>query len=155
MLARVVRVPWAGAFCVPPPQRRWARYAAIEIMHEPWIERLIREALERGEFDHLPGAGRPIEDLDRPYEPGWWARRFVGQERRRAELDDLLETMNRELPRILAGDEEGPMRHALERYNEALAAWNEAASSDEDRIPLLDVDRLLERRSHRWRGRPS
>ena len=29
-----------------------------------WVERQIREATARGEFDNLPGAGKPIEDLD-------------------------------------------------------------------------------------------
>mgnify|MGYP001616329475 FL=1 len=27
---------------------------------ENWIDRQIREAMERGAFDHLPGAGQPI-----------------------------------------------------------------------------------------------
>jgi hypothetical protein len=28
-------------------------------MYESWVERQIREATERGEFDNLPGAERP------------------------------------------------------------------------------------------------
>ena len=50
-------------------------------------ERKIREALEQGAFDGLDGAGRPIDDLDRRREPGWWAARTVAEERRRAEGD--------------------------------------------------------------------
>jgi hypothetical protein len=34
---------------------------------EDWIERQIREAQERGAFDDLPGAGKPIPGLDRPF----------------------------------------------------------------------------------------
>lgn len=30
---------------------------------ESWIDRQIREAQERGEFDDLPGAGEPIKGL--------------------------------------------------------------------------------------------
>ena len=38
---------------------------------ESWIDRQIREAMERGEFDNLPGAGKPLE-LD-PSED-WWIK---------------------------------------------------------------------------------
>jgi hypothetical protein len=34
------------------------------ISWERWIERQITEAIERGDFDGLPGAGRPIRDVD-------------------------------------------------------------------------------------------
>ena len=39
-----------------------------------WVERQIREAPERGEFDNLPGAGMPIEDLDQPHDELWWVK---------------------------------------------------------------------------------
>ena len=35
---------------------------------EPLIDRLIRESMERGEFDDLPGAGQPIDLSENPYE---------------------------------------------------------------------------------------
>ena len=41
---------------------------------ESWIDRQIRDATERGEFDDLPGAGRPIADLDKPYDELWWVK---------------------------------------------------------------------------------
>ncbi len=41
---------------------------------ESWIDRKIREAEDRGEFDDLPGAGQPIPDLDKPYDENWWVR---------------------------------------------------------------------------------
>lgn len=49
---------------------------------EPWIERKIREAAEAGEFDDLEGSGKPIPDIDVPYDPAWWARRWVERDRR-------------------------------------------------------------------------
>ncbi|MFL6219846.1 MAG: DUF1992 domain-containing protein, partial [Actinomycetes bacterium] len=39
-----------------------------------WVERRIREAAERGEFDNLPGAGKPIADLDKPHDELWWVK---------------------------------------------------------------------------------
>ena len=47
-----------------PPGARW----------ESWIDRQIREADERGEFDDLPGAGKPIPDLDKPFDELWWVK---------------------------------------------------------------------------------
>ena len=41
---------------------------------ESWIDRQIRQATERGEFDDLPGAGRPIPDLDKAFDELWWVK---------------------------------------------------------------------------------
>ncbi|MGH8926904.1 MAG: DnaJ family domain-containing protein [Acidimicrobiia bacterium] len=62
---------------------------------EDQIERQIREAIERGEFDNLEGAGKPIDTSDRG--PGWWIRRYltrVRQLERELEAADL----DREIP---------------------------------------------------------
>src|SRR5205085_1882329 len=47
---------------------------------ESWIDRQVREADERGEFDGLPGAGQPIPDLDGPYDPMWWVKNKLRRE---------------------------------------------------------------------------
>ena len=41
---------------------------------ESWIDRQIREAEDRGEFDDLAGAGKPIPDLDKPFDDLWWVK---------------------------------------------------------------------------------
>jgi Domain of unknown function (DUF1992) len=41
---------------------------------ESWIDRQVRLAEERGEFADLPGAGRPIPDLDKPFDELWWVK---------------------------------------------------------------------------------
>jgi DnaJ family protein C protein 28 len=48
------------------PRRDW----------ESAIERQIREAMERGEFDHLPGAGKPLNLDENPYTPEDWRLAF-------------------------------------------------------------------------------
>jgi hypothetical protein len=45
-----------------------------------WVERQIRAATERGEFDNLPGAGKPIEDLDKPHDELWWVKQKLRRE---------------------------------------------------------------------------
>lgn len=52
-----------------------------EVTHETWVERQIREAAERGEFDNLPGAGKPIPDLDRPRDDLWWVKQKMRREK--------------------------------------------------------------------------
>lgn len=47
--------------------------------HESWVEKQIREAQERGDFDNLPGAGRPLEGLDDP-DPDWWVKKMMERE---------------------------------------------------------------------------
>ena len=44
------------------------------------VEKAIREAQERGEFDDLPGAGKPLKDLGDPDDPMWWLRRYAERE---------------------------------------------------------------------------
>ena len=60
---------------------------------EAVVERRIREAMERGEFDQGAYKGKPLPDIDTPRRPGWWAEQFVQRERERlraeAERDDV------------------------------------------------------------------
>ncbi|WP_347354727.1 DUF1992 domain-containing protein [Intrasporangium sp.] len=43
------------------------------------VERAIREAQERGDFDDLPGAGKPL-DLRDANDPDWWIKRYAARE---------------------------------------------------------------------------
>ncbi len=47
---------------------------------ESYADRQIREAMERGDFDDLPGAGQPLPLLAEPYDPNWWVKRLVERE---------------------------------------------------------------------------
>jgi Domain of unknown function (DUF1992) len=44
------------------------------VRFETWIDRQIRQAAERGEFDNLPGAGKPLSNLGRPHDEMWWVK---------------------------------------------------------------------------------
>lgn len=41
---------------------------------ESWVDKQIREAQERGVFDGLTGAGKPLAGLDAPYDELWWVK---------------------------------------------------------------------------------
>lgn len=49
---------------------------AIELV----AENRIRQAMEEGQFDNLPGLHQPIPDLDLPYDPDWWIKQWVRRE---------------------------------------------------------------------------
>ncbi|MDL9981492.1 DUF1992 domain-containing protein [Microbacterium candidum] len=73
------------------------------------VETAIQQAIRRGEFDDLPGAGKPIPRLGDHHDPDWWIRRKIETEQLRglgpaaltlrvenAELDALLDGLVRE-----------------------------------------------------------
>src|SRR5882724_10439757 len=47
---------------------------------ETWVDKQISEAMERGEFDGLPGHGKPLADIDRPRDEMWWIRAKLRRE---------------------------------------------------------------------------
>jgi hypothetical protein len=67
--------------------------------YESHIDRQIREAQERGEFDDLPGAGKPLPDHGELYDEEWWIKDLARREglpggipptlRLRREVEDL------------------------------------------------------------------
>jgi hypothetical protein len=47
---------------------------------EQWVDLQIRQAVERGDFDGLPGYGKPIEGLGTEHDPDWWLKQLVERE---------------------------------------------------------------------------
>lgn len=47
--------------------------------HGSWVDKQIREAIERGDFDDLPGAGKPLRGLE-DRDPDWWVKRMMARE---------------------------------------------------------------------------
>ena len=48
--------------------------------YESWVERQVREAIERGEFDNLPGQGKPIKGLNGRDDENWWVKSYLERE---------------------------------------------------------------------------
>ncbi|WNV89481.1 DUF1992 domain-containing protein [Umezawaea sp. Da 62-37] len=51
-----------------------------DVSFESWIDRQIREATDRGEFDNLPGTGEPLPGLQGPVEEQWWLKDHLRRE---------------------------------------------------------------------------
>lgn len=60
--------------------QRAAARARIE-QQQTWVDLQVRQAMERGDFDNLPGAGKPIEGLGEHHDPDWWLKKLVERER--------------------------------------------------------------------------
>ena len=55
--------------------------------YESLPERLIREAIEAGEFDDLPGAGKPFPGAGKPDDDLWWVRDWLSRNEIRPRTD--------------------------------------------------------------------
>lgn len=69
-------------------ERRISR-RAVELI----ADNRIRQAMEEGQFDNLPGLGQPIPDIDEPYDPMWWVKKWMKRENLSAELAQGLRTL--------------------------------------------------------------
>lgn len=59
-----------------------AAQRAHRIEHQAiWVDMQIQQAIRRGEFDNLPGAGKPLAGIDRPHDPDWWLKQLIERER--------------------------------------------------------------------------
>jgi len=63
---------------------------------ETWVDKQIREATERGEFDNLPGAGKPIPGRGSVDDELWWVKQYAARE----QLDFALPTSLRLLKEV-------------------------------------------------------
>jgi len=104
------------------------------------VERQIRDAMERGEFDHLPGAGKPLADLDAVYDPAWWARRWLERARVEDAARDVRQAIARELPRLRADTDRTRAVRRIAEFNAVIAVLNEQLPADEA-VPMVEEGR--------------
>jgi hypothetical protein len=116
---------------------------------ESWIDRQVREATERGEFDDLPGAGQPIPNLDRPFDELWWVKDKLRREglTYMAPSVALRKEAHEAYEAALAARSEAEARRILEAINDKIRSANRTGITG----PALmlvphDVERVLAER---------
>ena len=117
---------------------------------ESWVDRQIREATERGAFDDLPGAGKPIPGLDRPFTAERWAVDRV--QREGGDLTALLPpllALRRERAALLGALERVPSETALgtivDDFNRRLLdQYRRPAEGPLVAVGVLDLEQTLE-----------
>jgi hypothetical protein len=110
---------------------------------ESFVEKQIREAKERGEFDDLASSGKPIADLDGNHDEMWWVRKKMRRENisflpptlaLRKERDDALD-------RIAHAKTETAVRHIVGDINaKILEANRKPTSGPPSNLMPLDVE---------------
>jgi hypothetical protein len=108
--------------------------------------------MERGDFDRLPGRGKPIEGLGAEHDPEWWLKGLIERERiavlpaslqlRKddAELDDRLDALYAE----------AEVRREVEEFN---ARVIRARYRPPEGPPLITMPRDVDETLAAWRAR--
>jgi len=129
-----------------------AAAAARMAQQHTWVDLQVRQAMERGEFDDLPGAGKPITDLGEHHDPNWWLKKLVEREniavlppslalrKEDAELDDTLDRLN----------VEAEVRRHVKDFNERVVA---ARYRLPEGPPLVTMPRDVDETVTAWRER--
>jgi hypothetical protein len=133
------------------PDGRAAARARIA-QQQTWVDLQLRQAMDRGDFDDLPGAGKPIADLGEHHDPNWWIKKLVEREhiavlppslalrKEDAELDGVLDKLNLE----------GEVRRHLTDFNERVVA---ARYRLPEGPPLVTMPRDVDEEVEAWRAR--
>ena len=143
----------------PDPERaRDARTgqgaAAHRIHHQArWVDLQIQQAMERGEFDDLPGAGKPLRDLGPTHDRDWWLKRLIEREQITGVLPAALQLRKEdaELDALLDREtSEKVVRGLVEDFNRRVV---EARRQLQGGPPVVTPLRDVEAEVGRWRGR--
>jgi hypothetical protein len=118
-----------------------------------FVEIAIQQAQRRGEFENLPGAGKPLQNLRETTDPDWWFRRKIERER----ITGLgppaltLRTEDRDLDaRLDAASSVDAVRELLEDFNKRV---REAQRQLLGGPPVVTSPRDVEAEIARWRER--
>lgn len=98
------------------------------------VERQIRDAIERGEFDDLPGAGRPLDLGDD--DPDWWAKRKIRELKAENDVDALADDFQRSIDALWHLSDESAVRDQVHTINDRVRAVKERLG-DKFRVPTI------------------
>jgi len=119
---------------------------------ETWIEELIHNAREAGEFEGLEGAGKPIPGIADPYDPDWWVKKLLQREKLTV-LPPALELLRKVevgLVALWSMSREADVRIRVATMNAEITKVNSrVAEGPPTRLAPLDVDEIV----GEWRAR--
>jgi len=139
----------------PERDERTGREAAaqrIARQHE-YVDLQIKQAMDRGDFDNLPGAGKPIKGLGTQHDPDWWVKQLIEREKITGVLPPALQLRKDDAEldaRLDRHTAESEVRRELEDFN---ARVIKARYTPVDGPPLVTMPRDLEAEVDAWRAR--
>lgn len=119
---------------------------------EPWLESLMKRALDEGDVSRLEGHGKPLESLDGNYDPDWWLKDKMKREKlssapREFELRRRVEA---EKESLFALRDEAEVRRRLAAINAKIGEFNaHYVFGPTGTLGPVDVEALLAA----WRSR--
>ncbi|MFW6772915.1 DUF1992 domain-containing protein [Nocardioides sp. CPCC 205120] len=134
---------------------RTGRSAAAErIRHQTqWVELQLQRARDRGDFDDLPGYGKPIADLGVEHDPDWWVKRLVEREQITGVLPPALALRKEDAEldaRLDRFATEKEVRRELTDFNDRV---RRALYGDPGGPPVLTRQRDVDAEVDAWRER--
>lgn len=146
----------------PERDERTGRTAAsTRIAHQArWVDLQVERAMARGEFDDLPGAGKPLGDLGSPYDRDWWLKKLIEREQITGVLPEALQLRKEdgELDAVLDRETtEKRVREVVGGFNNRIVAARRQLQGGPPvvtptRDPDEEVRRWAERRDARARA---
>jgi hypothetical protein len=119
-----------------------------DISFTSWIDRQINEAAERGAFDNLPGAGKPLPRRTEEDAAQAWLREYLRREGVSAE--ELLPTplkLRKEIERLTESVQdlrtERQVRHVAADLNRRILEWRRIPVGPPLFLPLVNADALV------------
>ena len=135
--------------------KRTGRSAArARIEHQAsWVDQQVRVAMAKGEFDNLPGVGKPIRDLGGTHDPDWWVKKLIEREQITGVLPPALALRKEdaELDAVLDRESaERVVRDLVEDFNRRIV---EARRQLQGGPPVITRTRDVDAEVAAWRQR--
>ncbi len=136
---------------------RTGRAAARNRMRDQarYVDLQIQQAMARGDFDNLPGAGKPIKGLGTQHDPDWWVKQLIEREKVTGVLPPALQLRKDDAELDAHLDElhtEAEVREEVEEFNVRVI---KARYTPVDGPPLITQPRDVDAEVDGWRARRS
>jgi hypothetical protein len=109
--------------------------------------------MARGDFDDLPGAGKPIKSLGTQHDPDWWVKQLIEREKITGVLPPALQLRKDDAElddRLDHHTAESEVRRIVEEFNDRVIR---ARYTPVDGPPLVTMPRDVESEVDAWRER--
>jgi hypothetical protein len=115
---------------------------------ESWVEKQISEAATRGEFENLPGAGKPLPGAGSTDDENWWLRSYLS--RHEVSVDSLLPApmlLRKEIEQLRDAVRELPteerVRATVHALNSRITESWRLPSGPQPHVRLLNADAVV------------